>query len=306
MTERMMNGFVRTSLASARFGLVLIGAVALPGCSMMFPPTVKSGSISDLPKVDGVVEKEWENAKSLRITTKPNTPEVKPTEVEVRSLHDKERVTFLIRWEDTTPSTSFRGWSARDGGSPKIEGGSDGADDQLAIMLKAPDMTFHSCMLSGHAYENDVWAWKAARTDPSGHAEDKRLRIEVSEKSQAADLGADGPKEYVARHGMVAAISWPMDSGNPLVIEHPEELDAATAIPSFEIKPPDGSQADIEAKGQWVEGIWTLEISRLLNTGHDDDVVIVPEETQKFALAVFDHADGPTHSNTRYLKLKLK
>jgi hypothetical protein len=73
-------------------------------------------------------------------------------------------------------------------------------------------------------------------------------------------------------------------------------------MPGYEINPAaEGSIADVRAKGVWRDGRWYLELSRRLDTGHDDDVAIPATGTIEIAVAVFDGlsnnvVDGGAHS----------
>jgi hypothetical protein len=72
-----------------------------------------------------------------------------------------------------------------------------------------------------------------------------------------------------------------------------------------------GSITDVNAKGVWRDGRWYLELSRRLDTGHDDDAVIPANGTIPFAIAVFDGVsnnmvDGGAHSVSNLLILETR
>ena len=58
---------------------------------------------------------------------------------------------------------------------------------------------------------------------------------------------------------------------------------------------PSGSRFDVKAFSRYADGGWMLMLSRKLNTGHEDDVVLNPRKRYSFALAVFDNS-GSEHS----------
>ncbi|MDA0999544.1 MAG: ethylbenzene dehydrogenase-related protein [bacterium] len=62
------------------------------------------------------------------------------------------------------------------------------------------------------------------------------------------------------------------------------------------VDPPRGSRGDIDAKGVWKDGMWTLELRRKLDTGHPDDVVFVPGKKHAFGLSVHDNDGDVDHS----------
>lgn len=47
---------------------------------------------------------------------------------------------------------------------------------------------------------------------------------------------------------------------------------AHALVPQLILKRPNESQADIEEGVNWKDGVWTIELKRKLDTGHDDDV----------------------------------
>ena len=59
-------------------------------------------------------------------------------------------------------------------------------------------------------------------------------------------------------------------------------------VPQYLPGRPSGSAADVRAKGKWSDGRWTLELSRRLNTGHDDDTPLDTTRSYKMAVAAFN------------------
>lgn len=290
---------IRTSRYSVPFQLIiLLGlSIGIDGCAVLFPPTVHSARVETLPTVDGSMESLWQEAHPIRVEAVGNTLEEHVTPVEIRSLHNGREIAFLFRWEDDTKSDSYRKYLGNgEGRAPTLVGG---PDDQFAIKFNLSGSAL-SCMLAGKDYVDDVWHWKAARTNPTGYAQDRLFIVRRIEDSEDASGGM-----YIARNGSPVQILWKEDGGDPLVTEIDPPIEGGVAGPAFEAKTPSGSQADIIAKGEWKEGIWVLELRRSLVTGHADDVSIQVGMTSKFAIAIFDESEGQVHDNTRWLKLKL-
>jgi hypothetical protein len=68
-------------------------------------------------------------------------------------------------------------------------------------------------------------------------------------------------------------------------------------VPGYILTYPTDSQADVHGKGEWIDGIWTLEVARPLVTGDpNNDVRFVAEEGFEvvFTLAVMDE-NGIVH-----------
>ena len=58
--------------------------------------------------------------------------------------------------------------------------------------------------------------------------------------------------------------------------------------PRFSNRRPVGSRADIQARGCWREGVWTVELARKLDTGHDDDVAFTVGGEYLFTVSCYE------------------
>ncbi|MBI3329735.1 MAG: ethylbenzene dehydrogenase, partial [Nitrospinae bacterium] len=79
------------------------------------------------------------------------------------------------------------------------------------------------------------------------------------------------------------------------------------------LQPPTESNADIKAYGAWKDGVWTLEMSRALDTKGNAvkgdkkiDVRFDPAKTYHFGISVFDNAEAMDHSFSGPLTLTFK
>lgn len=79
-------------------------------------------------------------------------------------------------------------------------------------------------------------------------------------------------------------LSRPGDSGKAAyqTIIHTENVGDRTSLYGQVV--PQGSRADVQAKGVWRDGMWTVEFARKLVTGHQDDVAF--DIRQTYALGV--------------------
>jgi hypothetical protein len=78
------------------------------------------------------------------------------------------------------------------------------------------------------------------------------------------------------------------------------DADAATYWPAYQalnaivperiIRFPDGSRADIVFGAIWQNGIWTAELSRALDTLHDDDIQFDIVQEYLFNVAAFENS----------------
>jgi len=246
------------------------------------------------------MDKAWSDAIPIEVIATGNTEPDRVVAIEVRSVHTNREIAFLFRWADETKTDTYRKYIwFEDASKPDLVGG---PDDQIALKFNMSGPVL-SCMLAGRVYMDDVWHWKAARTNPAGYAQDRRF---VIERVEAATI--DAPGHYVAHNGTSVRVTWLEDAGRPLVNEvSAPPLENNGPAETFELGEPSGSQADIGAKGVWEAGYWTVEMSRRFDTGHHvDDAVIDPGRTSKFAVAVFDASEGQVHANTRFIKLKIE
>ena len=80
---------------------------------------------------------------------------------------------------------------------------------------------------------------------------------------------------------------------------------AGDTIAGFIHQIPRGSRADVQAKGLFdaLTGRWTVEICRLLDTGHEDDAQFVPGQDQIFSMAATDNS-GSVHNGATTLELR--
>jgi len=159
---------------------------------------------SDVPTVDGdTSDPVWRMTSPLYILTGhgDNFDGKGETTVEIRGVHDGQRVYFLFAWNDPTRSLkqlpllkTIDGWKLLHQGYEAAEEHAY-SEDKFAVLLTkldatlAGDHTFHASAeplagkprtLSGHGLHYteqprlfaDVWEWKATSTNPAGFVDD--------------------------------------------------------------------------------------------------------------------------------------
>ena len=261
---------------------------------------LESRRVAAAPVVDGDGrDQAWASAPELTVHVgEVYLEESGKTPVCLKSVYTATHVFFLIRWSDTTADTTHKTW-VWDEVSGRYGAGGD-REDVLALALELAG-PFDAKMLSGVEAVWDVWQWKAARTDPAGYAMDK------THSYTAAKPGGKA-KEFEVR-GDPARTMWiarPEDEGDsPQRSQPAPEARGADRVPQYVPGVPSGSAADVRAKGRWVEGQWTVELSRRLDTGHPDDAVLSPGSARKMAVAVFDRAEHIHHRVSEVIELSL-
>ncbi|MCB1915703.1 MAG: hypothetical protein KDG52_08310 [Rhodocyclaceae bacterium] len=154
-------------------------------------------------------------------------------------------------------------------------------------------------MLSGKSYEVDLWEWSAHRSQRAGIAGDYRHVITTALLDNAAEYTVEGVGTVFIKKFADRGHS-PFKSARPPKTKQADEIDALTLSGKA-----DGSFADVRAAARWRDGHWQLELSRALDTGHDDDVVLPAGGTIVGQIAVFNHADDEHKSVSEPLRFDL-
>ncbi len=217
-----------------------------------------------------------------------------PSDVRLRAIVHGSRVYVLARWQDSTEDRLHKMRVPKAGGG--FENGRE-REDVFAIGFPISG-EFTGDMLSPLECVWDVWQWKSARTDAAGFAMDK------SHVHAFADPGGkrhehafdDGRKLYIRR---------PEDAGTSATATIPAPEKAETPMAQFVAQTPTGSAADVAARGEWRDGWWTLEMSRVLVTGHADDAPFGAADVP-FAVAVLDRAEDEDHSTSPVRRLRIE
>jgi len=250
------------------------------------PITIAVGALSAQPTVDGQLD-DWSEATWYDVPIKPavdGDTKNRTGEITVRlaSTVVGDRIYIAMRWPDQKADTSYKDWVWS--GSKYRRG--KNVDDMVALRF---DMAgdYDSCMLSEQEYEVDVWRWSAGRSNPAGYATDMWQLITTRFLDQAA--------EYEGPSGKMVYIRKGKDEGTAIYANtRPNrKVKTADSLPGIQQNSaPDGSVADVRAKGVWADGFWNLEFSRALDTGNSDDAALNQGSavTKIGAIAVFNRA----------------
>ena len=158
-----------------------------------------------------------------------------------------------------------------------------GSSREDALCLKF-NMESHpvDLRLGDDEYMSDLWFWKANRTNPASVADDKTHQLSAEKLPKSSKITSkSGKKMYLIRKRDAGSSSY---KGTALAEYQGDQ------VPNYITRPPSGSRGDVKAKGIWADGKWTIELSRALNTGNDDDVVFDPAQTLLFGVARYEIA----------------
>ena len=288
--------------------------------------TVTAMKISTAPR--GLDDSVWRRSIGVRIPVKGRGAFLgEEGFVMTRVVYTADSLFFLFRWDDPTKSITKQSWIYGKNGWQHLKGNEDRiallfeitrinnfATRGCAVTCHSPaDLPKDQWRLATHTAEEkgDLWHWKAARSAPYNHADDAWLTVagnpsgSYRETGRRKDKGhggdvrnqnADGTRPIYMQNPRIA----PSVPGSLLFAEALEITDYSIFTPG-DIIPyrlplkPSGSRFDVKALSRYADGGWTVMLFRRLDTGHEDDVVFLPDRKYSFAIAVFDDS-GADHS----------
>lgn len=168
----------------------------------------------------------------------------------------------------------------------------------------------------------DLWHWRAHRSNPIGYSDDQWVTNKdmTKEEDRGGRKGDEGQGPYTtnwdsekeqpkfmfdASKTGFAAFKWDdltttdyyylsEDIAVPFDPDLPWE--EGDTIPRRLLRVPTESRGDITAKGVWEDGMWTVELTRKLDSGHpDDDVILVDGQTYFMGIALHKDNTGNRH-----------
>lgn len=277
---------------------VLAAALALaslPAVANDAPQVLAVGALASAPKVDGDLS-EWGTDGWIGVPIKPALEKKDRPKYGLEEIDDHNvtgsltvqlktgvhggRFYLAVKFADATEDKDHQGWEWR---------GTKYAlarryDDQFAVRFHLSG-DYDRTMLSAKEYKADVWLWTAARTNPTGFAEDLNHSFTTRVTEDAAEYSLPG--------GKTVYIKKQRDAGVPPYKNLPASRDnKGEKLPSFETQKPNGSVADVAAKGIWKGGFWTLEFARAMNTGSTEDVAFKPGLKLLGQIAVFNRGQA--------------
>lgn len=155
----------------------------------------------------------------------------------------------------------------------------------------------------------DLWQWRAGRSNGVGYASDDWVleyrnsdggrspffnppKPEFMYNEQVVGLRAIPEAALPARMGQAALI----EGKNAVPLDPTAKFASGDLLPQYLLREPQGSGADVQAAGRYVDGHWVVELRRKLNTGNPDDKVLQPGKAYPVGFAIFDD----TVSNRRH------
>lgn len=234
------------------------------------------------PVIDGIPDSVWEKAPAFVTHDK-----IAGIDITLKAVYTDKKIFFLVSFPDPDESREHKTWVW---------------DKEMQIYKQGPlrEDTFvfkwnmgpgpvDLSIKADNNYTADIWFWKACRTDPSGYADDKYQRYNSKPEPKSYEIiSKSGKKMYVIRKG---------DKGKAAykdILYADYEKDT---MPTYNISAPEGSRADVKAKGEWKDSVWIVEFSRDLDTGNDDDVQFDISKTYLFGVSRHEIAGRPEDPN---------
>lgn len=326
----------------------ILGLLAVLGMSFLILAMVSAKPDSNVvanrgtPTVDGIPgDPEWGPATTVDLTL-PVMGGGGPGKATVRAAYDDESIYFLVMWKDPTNTKSIhkKMWTydaATDSWSQAQN------EDRVYFLwnINAPDFAGGGCAVYCHVGAQDweaaetkmgtnnpgdmidVWHWKATRTNPQGHADDKhwvdltnaQIVTYEAQEVKRTRLGDSGSGFYSSNkagelpkymHAGDPGVTKPFLFKDEAVKFNPEAAwtDKDT-IPGYVLKDATGSRADVKAVGKFSDGTWVVEFKRKLDPGNPEDAVFDIEQKYYFSLAITDNA-GKSKNGAPLLSLRFE
>ena len=235
-----------------------------------------SSYVEAAPTIDGVADEAiWAKARPS-ISHDP----VAKIDITIKSVHTKDSIYFQVMFPDKTEGRTHKTmvWA------PEQERYRTDVDREDTFVFKW-SMEPNSVDLSvaaDNSYNADIWFWKANRTDPTGYADDKMHRYSAMPNPDS--------KTVLSKLGMRFYLTRPGDSGKAAYKTKVYDRYVGERQPKYSHNLPQGSRADIQAKGVWRDGWWTIEFARKLATGHPDDIQFDKDRRYEFGVSRYEIA----------------
>jgi hypothetical protein len=229
-----------------------------------------------LPVVDGSGDdRAWKDA----ITTTFPVKGFKG-DIAVSALEGAGQLFLRFIWSDRNPAKDHRRWYWDADG--KRYRRSKELDDGLAVRWlmegkATPDLR------SGDAGVFDAWIWRSGREGLGSYASDARVLVSDSPIQLA--------RYFTTAEGKGIWLKQEYDKGRlPFEVVIPPAF-TEEKVNSFTSQSPMGSASDVQARGQWKDGVWTLEYSRKLDTGNQDDMVFSKGRSVSFVVSILERKE---------------
>jgi hypothetical protein len=308
-----------------------LSVLIAPGPGVAAELEVVAKKVTEGPVIDGKVDKPWDSVKATKVMLSEGPQG--DVEVSFKVLYTAKDVYFLFQWPDKTDSLN-RLYEFTGSEWKKVKGGEDRFNLMWDINNTVKDLPAKGCTVlchkqgkevilktGGPGERMDVWHWKAQRSNPVGYADDQWLGHELKKEGDEETARGNDAKtaggyadnwdkenkrpKYTVREGVKPGPV--LLKKDAVEITGSARFKAGDRLPREILEKPTGSRGDLEARGVWDKGRWTLEIRRARDTGDKENDVqfIDADRPHYFGISVHDNAGDDEHSHSGQTALKL-
>lgn len=249
----------------------------------MRPRRIRARQVEGPLPLDPLSE-AWKSAAGVTLAVTPLWwRQERIPEVEVRALHDGERIAFQLSWEDATANES----------ALRTQDFPDGVALQLSAASNPPFFGM------GDAHEAvDIWHWKASwqrdlRSGKHADVEDAYPAMAVDfyprQKNWEPGTHQENAERAAVHHDPERLTGW--GAGNPFSDPNkqtPAETLRAKGQGTLTASP--GTFRRVRGSGTWREGRWSVVLVGALDAEEPGAVVLKPGASVSLAVAVWDGA----------------
>jgi hypothetical protein len=296
---------------------------------------LRAKKVSDAPAIDGRVDKAWDAVKATRITASEG-PQGNVA-ITTKALYTDKEIFFLFQWPDKTMSMNrFFEFDGKEW--KKVKGYEDRFNLAWDIRNTIKEFPAKGCTglchkegkqvsfkTNGPSERVDIWHWKAQRSNPVGYMDDQWLGSDAIKsmyegrevvRYRGNDKATSGAgKNNWDKEAKRPKYGWKNGSKpGPVLLEKDAveikdygRFKAGDRLPLETLARPGGSRGEIDAKGVWANGRWTLEVKRARVTEDKENDVQFTDEARPylFGISVHEDATEDEHSTTERNVLKL-
>lgn len=286
---------------------------------------------TEAPKLDGKADDVWKKAKELKVITKQLVKTGFNPNVSIKSLHTDKKIYILTTWKDDTADVTKNTWTYDGTNWTRT-----GSEDRLAFQWDndIPGFSKVGCAITCHGYGKkkvtpvgkylDMWHWKSTSNLPynflddgqvteTGRKTDEGSSTPMITKNESKDSGGVviGPKFMPRTIKSVVELPFAANSilfaSNAKLIDPLDKFITGDTLPGYIVNDvtdsilgitagPTLSFDDVKASAYYLNGSWTVEIERDLNTGNSDDIAFDRSKVKAFGLAVFNRNEHEEHA----------
>ena len=267
---RNRGGNMRSNIFVALF-VILVSFVLTPA-PVHADQYLTASRVKHIPVIDGSGDdKAWKSARSITVPDNRTGGDVT-----IHAVYTENMIYFLVRYPDPREDRLHKPWIWDK--TMEVYTFGPQREDTFTFKWNMENKKVNLSNFSDDAYSADVWYWKANRSDPAGYSDDKIHILAAAPGKKATELtSVSGKKRYLMRIGDEGASA----DKKRIVIDYQGDV-----VDQYESVIPEGSRADVRAKGVWKNGVWTVEFGRKLNTGHSDDIQFDPASSKKYQFGI--------------------